>query len=72
MKITVLTVGKIKEKFYTAAIDEYSKRLSRYCKLNIIQVADEKTIENSTEKEMEYYKVRKAREFSKIFPMMLL
>ena len=72
MKITVLTVGKIKEKFYTAAIDEYSKRLSRYCKLNIIQVADEKTIENSTEKEMDIIKLRKAREFSKIFPMMLL
>ena len=71
MKITVLTVGKIKEKFYTAAIDEYSKRLSRYCKLNIIQVADEKTIENSTEKEMDIIKA-KAREFSKIFPMMLL
>ena len=58
MKITVLTVGKIKEKFYTAAIDEYSKRLSRYCKLNIIQVADEKTIENSTEKEMDIIKAK--------------
>ena len=43
MKITLITVGKIKEKFYTAAIEEYSKRLSRYCKLEIIQVADEKT-----------------------------
>lgn len=36
MKITLVTVGKIKEKFYTAAIEEYSKRLSRYCKLEII------------------------------------
>ena len=43
MKITLLTVGKIKEKFYVDAIKEYSKRLSRYCKLNIIEVADEKT-----------------------------
>lgn len=43
MKITVITVGKIKEKFYTDAIAEYEKRLSRYCKLEIIQVADEKT-----------------------------
>ena len=40
MKITLVTVGKIKEKYYTAAIEEYSKRLSRYCKLEIIQVAD--------------------------------
>ena len=49
MKITVLTVGKIKEKFYTAAIDEYSKRLSRYCKLEILQVADEKTPDGASE-----------------------
>ena len=43
MKITVLCVGKIKEKFFAAAIKEYSKRLSRYCKLEIVEVADEKT-----------------------------
>ena len=43
MKITLITVGKIKERFFEAAIEEYSKRLSRYCKLEIIQVADEKT-----------------------------
>lgn len=43
MKITLVTVGKIKEKFYADAITEYSKRLSRYCKLEVIQVADEKT-----------------------------
>ena len=43
MKITLITVGKIKEKFYRDAIAEYEKRLSRYCKLEIIQVADEKT-----------------------------
>lgn len=43
MKITLVAVGKIKEKFYVDAIAEYSKRLSRYCKLEVIQVADEKT-----------------------------
>lgn len=43
MRITVVCVGKIKEKYFTMAIDEYSKRLSRYCKLNIIEVPDEKT-----------------------------
>ena len=43
MKITLVTVGKIKEAFFVDAIGEYSKRLSRYCKLEIIQVADEKT-----------------------------
>ena len=47
MKITLLTVGKIKEKYFTMAIDEYKKRLSRYCKLEIIEVADEKTPDNA-------------------------
>lgn len=49
MKITLITVGKIKEKFYTDAIAEYSKRLSRYCKLDIVQVADEKTPDGASE-----------------------
>lgn len=51
MKITLVTVGKMKEKFFTDAIAEYSKRLSRYCKLEIIQVADEKTPDNASETE---------------------
>jgi 23S rRNA (pseudouridine1915-N3)-methyltransferase len=49
MKITVITVGKIKEKFLKDAIAEYSKRLSKYCKLEIIEVADEKTPDNASE-----------------------
>lgn len=49
MKITILTVGKIKEKFYTQAIEEYAKRLSRYCKLEILEVADEKTPDHASE-----------------------
>lgn len=49
MKITVIAVGKIKEKFYTDAIAEYSKRLSRYCRLEIIQVADEKMPDGASE-----------------------
>ena len=47
MKITIVTVGKIKEKYLRDAIEEYSKRLSKYCKLEIVQVADEKTPENA-------------------------
>lgn len=49
MKITILTVGKIKEKYLKDAIDEYSKRLSKYCKLEMIEVADEKTPDNASE-----------------------
>ncbi|MBR4085199.1 MAG: 23S rRNA (pseudouridine(1915)-N(3))-methyltransferase RlmH [Lachnospiraceae bacterium] len=49
MKITILCVGKIKESFYRQAIDEYAKRLSKYCKLEIIEVADEKTPDKASE-----------------------
>ena len=54
MKITLVTVGKIKEKYLKDAIAEYSKRLGKYCKLEIIEVADEKTPENAsaTEEDM--------------------
>ena len=48
MRITLVTVGKIKEKYLEQAIAEYSKRLSRYCRLEIIQVADEKTPEGAS------------------------
>lgn len=52
MKITIICVGKIKEKFYTEAVREYSKRLSRYCTLSITEVADEKTKEQASETEI--------------------
>lgn len=51
MNITILCVGQIKEKYFRDAIAEYQKRLSRYCKLQIIEVADEKTKENASEAE---------------------
>ena len=53
MKITILVVGKIKEKFYVEAIKEYTKRLSRYCKLEIIESADEKTPDHVNEGQAE-------------------
>ena len=49
MKITLITVGKIKEKYLKDAIAEYSKRLSKYCKLEIVEVADEKTPDQASE-----------------------
>ena len=49
MKITLITVGKIKENYLKEAIDEYSKRLSKYCKLEIVEVADEKTPDNASD-----------------------
>ena len=47
MKITIACVGRIKEKFYRDAVEEYAKRLSGYCKLEIVEVADERTPEGA-------------------------
>lgn len=49
MKITVIGVGKVKEAFFRDAISEYAKRLSRYCKLELCEVADEKTPDGASE-----------------------
>lgn len=56
MKITILCAGKIKEKYFLDGIAEYSKRLSRYCNLEIKQIADEKTPDGVSESEEERIK----------------
>ncbi len=48
LKLTIIAVGKIKEKFYTQAVEEYAKRLSSYCRFEIFEVKDEKTPDNPT------------------------
>ena len=65
MKITIVCVGKVKEKFYREAIDEFCKRLSRYCKLDIIEVADEKTEEQSTDNEIRLVKSKEGERILK-------
>ncbi len=51
MKIKIVCVGKIKESFYKEAIEEYSKRLSKFASFSIIEVLDEKTDEKASQKE---------------------
>lgn len=69
MKITIICVGKIKEKFYRDAIEEYAKRLSKYCKFEIVEVADEKTPDKASAVEEEQIKEKEAsRILSKIKP----
>jgi 23S rRNA (pseudouridine1915-N3)-methyltransferase len=68
MKITVVAVGKIKEKFYTQAIEEYTKRLSRYCKLQIVQVQDEKTPDEASEREETQIKDREGDKILRALP----
>ena len=49
MKITVITVGKLKEKYLKDAVAEYAKRLGKYCRLEILEVPDEKTPDQASE-----------------------
>ncbi|MBC2576845.1 23S rRNA (pseudouridine(1915)-N(3))-methyltransferase RlmH [Peptostreptococcus canis] len=64
VKITLISVGKIKEKYIKLGIEEFSKRLTKYCKLEIIEVVDEKAPENLSEKEIS---IVKDKEGEKIF-----
>ena len=65
MKITIVCVGKIKEKFYRDALAEYTKRLSRYCSLLITEVADEKTKEQASAVECAIIKDREGERILK-------
>lgn len=56
LKISIISVGKIKEKYIKLGIDEFSKRLSRYAKLEIIELNDEKAPENLSPRDMEIIK----------------
>ncbi len=69
MKIRVIAVGKIKEKYIRDGINEYLKRLSRYCSVEIIEVEDEKTQENLTNREIDIIKDKEGKRIlSKISP----
>lgn len=65
MRIDIIAVGKVKEKFYRDAIDEFSKRLSKYCKLQVIEVADEKTPDGASEALEEQIKEKEAERILK-------
>ena len=67
MKITIACVGKIKEKYFVNAMEEYSKRLSRYVTLNIAEVPDEKAPENMSPAQMEQVKNIEGQRLMKVF-----
>ena len=60
MNINIVVVGSIKERFYREAIEEYAKRLSRYAKLSITEVKDEKTPANASASEEDKIKQTEA------------
>ncbi len=60
MRISVIAVGKVKEKYYRDAIAEYCKRLSKYCKCEVIEVDDEKTPDKASDVMEEQIKEKEA------------
>ena len=69
MKVSIICVGKIKEKFFTDAIKEYSKRISRFADFEITELPDERIPDNASEKESEQIKIREGEKIlSKIDP----
>lgn len=56
VNITIVTIGKLKEKYLIQGINEYLKRLTAYAKVEIIELADEKAPENLSESEMDQVK----------------
>lgn len=64
LHIDVICVGKLKEKYLKDAIDEYSKRLSKYCSLNIIELLDEKLPSNESEKLLHEVKCKECERIS--------
>ena len=68
MNITIIGAGKIREKYLTAAIEEYSRRLSRYCTLKIIEVADEPTPDGASWKEESLIRQKEGERILKAVP----
>ena len=68
MKITILCVGKIKESFYREAIEEYAKRLGKYCKFSVIEVPDEECPESASAAEEEIVKKKEGEKLLKKIP----
>ncbi|HAR6105001.1 TPA: 23S rRNA (pseudouridine(1915)-N(3))-methyltransferase RlmH [Staphylococcus pseudintermedius] len=73
MKITILAVGKLKEKYWKLAIAEYTKRLGAYSKIEVVEVPDEKAPETMSVKEIEQVKEKEGqRILSKIKPQSIV
>lgn len=53
IKVTVIATGRLKEKFFTEAAEEYTKRLSKYCELNIIEINEKQPVSAPSQKEIE-------------------
>ncbi len=53
LNVNIICVGSLKEKFFTDAVNEYTKRLSRYCKFNIVELSEEKIADKATDSQID-------------------
>jgi 23S rRNA (pseudouridine1915-N3)-methyltransferase len=65
VKISIITVGRLKEKYLKEGIAEYSKRLSRFCDLEIIEVEDEQAPDNISPAQEDQIKKKEAEKIKK-------
>ena len=65
IKINIVAVGKVKEKYFSQAIEEYSKRLSRFCKLEIIEVKEENFVAEPNDSQIEIIKQKEGENIIK-------
>jgi len=68
MKITILCVGRLKERFFADAVAEYAKRLRLYADINIVETPDEKAPERLSDAEAEQVKAREGERMLKLLP----
>lgn len=61
VKVTVISVGKVKDKYLQLGINEFKKRLSRFCKLELVEVKDESLSEKASEKELEIVREKEGK-----------
>lgn len=61
MKLRIICVGRLKEKFYTDAVNEFKKRLSRFAEVEIVELADERAPEKLSDAELEQLKLAEGR-----------
>ncbi len=53
LNVNIICIGSLKERYFTDAVNEYTKRLTRYCKINIIELSEEKIADKATDAQIE-------------------
>ncbi|MBQ2971623.1 MAG: 23S rRNA (pseudouridine(1915)-N(3))-methyltransferase RlmH [Ruminococcus sp.] len=53
LNVNIICIGSLKEKFFSDAVNEYKKRLQRYCKFNIIELSEEKITDQQTQAQID-------------------